>query len=128
MSKCSTGKLLPNFFFSDEPGFYKDGEYGIRLESILRVVERDFPAETFGKFIGFEAVTLVPFEPNLIDYRLMTPDQIVWLNEYNDLVMEKVAPHFQEVGDLQSLTWLIARTEYVSPARSHMVADWREEL
>ena len=62
-------------FFSDEPGFYKDGEYGIRIESVLRVVNLDLADDTYGNFVGFEAVTLVPFEPKLIDFSMMSPGQ-----------------------------------------------------
>ena len=62
-------------FFSDEPGFYKDGEFGIRIESVLRVVNLPFKDETYGKFVGFEPVTLVPFEPKLIDFSMMSPGQ-----------------------------------------------------
>ncbi len=51
-----------------------------------------------GPFVGFEAVTLVPFEPKLIDYSLMGPEQIEWLNEYHALVVEKISPHFEEAG------------------------------
>ena len=63
-------------FFSDEPGFYKDGEFGIRIESVLRVVNIPFKDETYGKFVGFEPVTLVPFEPKLIDFSMMSPGQV----------------------------------------------------
>ena len=63
-------------FFSDEPGFYKDGEYGIRIETVLRVVNVDFQDETYGKFLGFEPVMLVPFEPKLIDFSMMSPGQV----------------------------------------------------
>ena len=44
----NAGKLRENQFFSDEPGFYKDGEYGIRLETIIRVVKKDFPNSEYG--------------------------------------------------------------------------------
>ena len=67
--------MQENMFFSDEPGFYKDGEYGIRIESVLRVVNIAFNDETFGKFVGFESITLVPFEPKLIDFSMMSPGQ-----------------------------------------------------
>ena len=43
--------LRENYFFSDEPGYYKDGEYGIRLETIVRVVKKDFSDDTYGKNI-----------------------------------------------------------------------------
>ena len=45
----TTGRLQPNMFFSDEPGYYKDNEYGIRLETILRVVEKNATEKPYGK-------------------------------------------------------------------------------
>lgn len=45
-----------------------------------------------GEFLRFEPVTLVPFEPKLIDYGLMSPAQIQWLNSYNELIREKICP------------------------------------
>lgn len=46
----TTGKLLPNMFFSDEPGYYKDNDYGIRLETILRVVGKNNSDQGYGIF------------------------------------------------------------------------------
>ncbi|CAM6053450.1 unnamed protein product [Sphagnum tenellum] len=107
--------LRENMFFSDEPGYYKDGEYGIRLETILRVVKKDFADTNYGNFIGFEAVTLVPFEPNLIDFALMTPDQLDWFNSYSDNIKQKIRPHFVETGKTQVVDWIDAKTAHVGP-------------
>ena len=58
----------------------------------------DFEDDTYGDFIRFEAVTLVPFEPKLINFSLLRPEQIDWYNEYNSLIREKVGPRY---GDTQ---------------------------
>merc|ERR1712001_804789 len=66
MANKEPSKLKAGIFFSDEPGFYKEGEFGLRLETILRVVSEDDNGSEFGNFISFRPVTLVPFEPKLI--------------------------------------------------------------
>ena len=85
MANKEPSKLKAGIFFSDEPGFYKEGEFGLRLETILRCVEKynvmeslamilgiarvvseDNNDSEFGNFISFKPVTLVPFEPKLI--------------------------------------------------------------
>ena len=55
-------------------------------------VPAEFEDDTYGDFIKFEAVTLVPFEPKLINFTLLRPEQIDWYNEYNSLIREKVGP------------------------------------
>ena len=82
-------------FFSDEPGVYfgTDFGFGIRLETVLRVVEKEnlkYSDKRFGPFFGFQPVCLMPFEPKLIDYSLLNRDQLQWLNYYNNLTLEKV--------------------------------------
>ena len=77
MANKEPSKLRAGIFFSDEPGFYKEGEFGLRLETILRwtnnchlqfvrVVSEDDNGSEFGNFISFRPVTLGPFEPKLI--------------------------------------------------------------
>ena len=58
----------------------------------MRVVSAEFDDTEYGSFIKFEPVTLVPFEPKLINFSLLTPEQIEWLNEYNAIIREKVGP------------------------------------
>lgn len=67
-------------FFFQEPGFYLEGEFGIRLENILEVVEK-FPGKKHYSgeiFFGFKDITLVPYEPKLIDYNMLTMYQVIW--------------------------------------------------
>ena len=89
-------------FFSDEPGYYQPGEFGIRLETVLRVVERKgLPyqsKEDYGTFLGFEPVCLVPFENNLIDFGLFNQAQLDWLNDYNAIIRDKVGKELKAQG------------------------------
>ena len=87
-------------FFSDEPGYYQPGSFGIRLETVLRVVEKTGlrlqDKDDYGTFLGFEPVCLVPFEPKLIDYDLMNEEQAMWLNKYNKMIRDKVGPELKK--------------------------------
>jgi len=110
-----SGKFEKNFFFSDEPGYYKENEYGIRLETILRAVSKDDTKTTFGNFLRFEVVTLVPFEPKLIDFGMMSPPQIEWLNGYNEHIRKSVSSVLKNKGRDRAYQWTMSRTEYVDP-------------
>ena len=117
MSSTNAGKIGENFFFSDEPGYYRDGYYGIRLESIVRSVKVDFDnaENVYGEFIGFETVTLVPFEQKLIDFSMMNAKQIEWYNNYNEEIMLKVAPHFNSIARYDIYEWLMNKCKKVEP-------------
>jgi len=103
-------------FFSDEPGYYQDGEFGIRLESILFVRERDTQYDFDGPYLEFEPVTLVPFERNLIIPEIMSKEQLRWLNRYHTRVEREVGSVLKEAGDERTLRWLAARTAPLRPA------------
>ena len=80
----------PGMLTSNEPGFYKTGEYGIRTENLIIVV-KDRQTE-YGDFLKFETVTLFPIDLNLIDKTLLTEQEINWFNNYHDRVYEEVSP------------------------------------
>ena len=89
---------------SDEPGYYEDGEFGIRHESLLLTVAAE---ETeYGKFLEFEEVSLVPFDLEGIDTAQMQPDEIEYLNAYHEMVYTKIAPHLNE----EERAWLRSAT------------------
>ncbi|CAG0913330.1 unnamed protein product [Notodromas monacha] len=67
----------------EEPGYYEDGKFGIRLETIVTVVEKNLPRNFDGPYLGLEPVTFVPFEPKLICAELLSTKQKNWLNNYN---------------------------------------------
>ena len=75
----------------------------------------------------FEPVTLVPFEPKLIDFSLMTVKQIEWFNTYNELIVNKVRTQIDS-NDLRTLIWIDERTKFVSPALSNEVQKWKSEV
>ncbi len=82
---------------SNEPGYYQEGDFGIRCENLMAVWE------TENDMLAFETITFAPFDLNLIDQSLMTSTEIDWLNRYHDTVREKLAPHLDE-DDLHWVT------------------------
>ncbi|MBV1689689.1 aminopeptidase P family protein [Novosphingobium sp. G106] len=84
-------ELLAGMILSDEPGYYKAGEYGIRIENLLLVEEREV-AGAEGEFLGFETLTLAPIERALVDRQLLSGEEIAWWNAYHARVLEVVGP------------------------------------
>lgn len=76
---------------SNEPGFYKTGEYGIRIENLLLAI--DSASKGFGPFLAFESVTLFPIDQKLIDISLLEKKEIDWLNQYHKKVFDTLSPH-----------------------------------
>ncbi|CAL4094121.1 unnamed protein product, partial [Meganyctiphanes norvegica] len=100
-------------FFSDEPGYYKDGDFGIRLETILHVVEKKVPYFFKKKTLGFESVTLVPFEAKLINSTLLEPKQCRYLNDYHQQVLTIVGAEMQKQGRVQGYQWVLEKTKHI---------------
>lgn len=67
--------------------------------------------------MAFEPVTLVPFEPHLIDYNLLSEDQINWLNSYNRLTREKVGAELEKQEKTSALKWMMERTEPITQSQ-----------
>ncbi len=76
---------------SDEPGIYLTGKFGIRLENLIVCVKKE--KNEFGQFMGFETLTLVPFEREAIDPDQMTEKEKQLLNQYHATVFEKISPY-----------------------------------
>ncbi len=84
--------LEPGMIVSNEPGFYKTGAYGIRIENLVAVTE---PAEIDGgerPMLGFETLTLAPIDHALLDMSLLTDDERAWLNAYHARVLDEIGP------------------------------------
>ena len=90
---------------SIEPGLYRAGKWGIRLENL--VANANVKKSEFGEFLGFKILTLCPFEPNFIDLSLLDEKEKTWLKTYNKEVFEKLAPNLK---DKKALAWLEKRT------------------
>ncbi|KAF2490398.1 aminopeptidase-like protein [Lophium mytilinum] len=95
---------------SDEPGYYEDGKFGIRIENMIMVKEVDTKFKFGDKpYLGFEHVTLVPHCRKLIDTSLLTAEEKTFLNEYHTEVFEKTSGFFK--GDSLTLDWLKRETQ-----------------
>lgn len=101
----STGNVISN-----EPGFYVDGSFGIRIENIIMAREVK-TKHSFGDrpYIGFEHVTMVPYCRKLIDPSSLADFEKQWLNEYNTDIWNKTKGYFE--GDQLTLAWLKRETQ-----------------
>ncbi|CAA6804998.1 MAG: Xaa-Pro aminopeptidase (EC [uncultured Aureispira sp.] len=84
---------------SNEPGFYKTGAYGIRIENLMLCV----PSSKNKDFLAFESITLFPIETKLIDLSLMSPLDIAWLNKYHQRVYAALSPSLN--GEEKAWLW-----------------------
>ncbi|XP_074962524.1 xaa-Pro aminopeptidase 2 [Phalacrocorax aristotelis] len=104
--------LAAGMFTSIEPGYYRDGEFGIRIEDVALVVEAQTKHQSGEKpFLTFEVVSLVPYDHNLIDLSLLSQDQIQYLNAYYDTIRARVGPELQRQQLEEEYRWLQRNTE-----------------
>lgn len=90
---------------SNEPGYYEDGKYGIRIESVVQVKEANTPNNFRNtKFHGFETITQVPLCKNLMNLDLMSKEEIEWVNKYHAGVYKACKSYFDK--DESALKWL----------------------
>jgi len=87
----STVALQKGMIISNEPGYYKAGEFGIRLENLVLVVSEEPRGSTDREWFAFETLTVVPFDQTLIDSLLLTSKEIDWVNTYHEHVRETLA-------------------------------------
>ncbi|TYG49620.1 hypothetical protein ES288_D10G108400v1 [Gossypium darwinii] len=103
--------LQASMTVTDEPGYYADGNFGIRLENVLVIKEADTEFNFGDKgYLSFEHITWAPYQIKLIDLSLLTPEEIEWLNTYHSKCREILAPSM----DKNELDWLKKATEPVS--------------
>ena len=96
-------ELLPGMILSNEPGYYKQGEFGIRTENLILVEPRAIDGAE-GEYMGFETLTFAPIDRTLVDTALMTRDELRWWDAYHAQVLDVVGP--QVDGDVKA--WLEA--------------------
>lgn len=96
--------LKPGMIISNEPGYYKAGEYGIRIENLVLVEERDIPGAE-QPMMGFETLTFAPIERRLIEPALLTQTERQWLDEYHGRVLDVLGPEL----NAEERTWLLAK-------------------
>ena len=89
---------------SNEPGYYKTGEYGIRIENLVAVTDAD--GSDGQATFAFETLSLAPIDRNLVDLALMTTDEISWLDAYHARVRETLTA----LVDEKTAAWLVRAT------------------
>jgi Xaa-Pro aminopeptidase len=94
--------LRPGMICSNEPGFYKTGEYGIRIENLIVVKEPEQVPGGERKMLSFETITLAPIDLDLVEPTLLTSQERDWLNDYHKRVHDTVAPKVDQL----TRTWL----------------------
>ena len=102
--------LRPGMIVSDEPGYYKANEYGIRTENLLAVIKCTSPDNAERELLGFEVLTLAPIDQRLIDLSIMTETETNWLNAYHARVADSLHP----LVDDQTAAWLDHATQPIS--------------
>jgi Xaa-Pro aminopeptidase len=103
----SSVALRPGMIVSNEPGYYKAGEYGIRIESLVVVVSAPAPPGGEITLYGFETLTLAPIDRTLVEPALLTPVEIAWLDAYHARVRDLVGPKV----DRETAAWLAEATQ-----------------
>lgn len=94
-------ELMAGMILSNEPGYYKQGHFGIRIENLVLVERREI-AGAEGDYLGFETLTFVPIDRRLVDTDMLNPEEVEWWNAYHTRVLDILSP--QLVGD--DLAWL----------------------
>ncbi len=87
---------------SNEPGYYKTGAYGIRIENLVTVIALPRMPEADRDMLGFETLTLAPIDANLVDPALLSAEEIAWLDADHARVRDRLTPHL----DADTARWL----------------------
>ena len=102
----NTQPLLPGMIVSNEPGYYKTGAYGIRIENLVVVTKLEGLGEGAREIYGFETLTLAPIDRNAIDHSLLEPRERAWLDAYHSRVRTELLP----LVDVETASWLTQAT------------------
>lgn len=102
INKTDRTPLEPGMILSNEPGYYKEGQYGIRIENLILVREAEAIAGGERPMMSFETLTLCPIDRRLIESSLLSPEELAWLNAYHARVEREVGAFL----DGPELAWL----------------------
>lgn len=97
---------------TDEPGLYLSGKFGVRIENTLLI--KDYQTTEFGKFLQMESLTLCPIDLTPVDFSMLRPEEIEWLDTYHRDVFEKLSPYLEG----EDLEWLREATRPVDRVKS----------
>ncbi|WP_427928570.1 aminopeptidase P family protein [Agrobacterium cavarae] len=108
ISRVSQQEILPGMILSNEPGYYRPGAFGIRIENLIYVREAEAIEGGDQPMLSFETLTWCPIDRRLIVVALLTEDERTWLNDYHAKTREKLMPL---ISDESVKQWLVAATE-----------------
>lgn len=98
----------PGIVTSNEPGIYVAGKFGVRIENLILVENAETTA--FGEFCKFETLTLCPYDLTPVDFNLLSPAEINWINDYHAMVCNRLLPLLTDESDRQ---WLVRATQAI---------------
>jgi Xaa-Pro aminopeptidase len=99
-----------------EPGYYEDNKFGIRIESLVVVVDAKTEHNFKQKgFLTFEPITLVPLQAKLIVTSMLTKQEVHWVNQYHEQCIELVGAELKKAGRKEAYDWLIKETAPLMP-------------
>jgi Xaa-Pro aminopeptidase len=106
--------MEPGMITSDEPGIYRPGQWGVRIENLVLAVPARFPGAVdgrgdFGEFLEFETLTLCPIDTRCIEHSMLRDDEVAWLNAYHAEVARRLGP----LVDGAAKRWLEKRTQAI---------------
>jgi len=102
--------LQPGMIVSNEPGYYKEGEYGIRIENLVTVEDTGKKDHDGKPLYQFKTLTMAPIDHNLIDITLLNEEELKWLNSYHDKVKSAILPRLKKI-DAKAAQWLVKATQ-----------------
>lgn len=104
--------LVEGMFVSNEPGYYEDGKFGIRIEDVVEIVQADTPYNFNNRgYLTFDTITLVPKQQKLIKVEMLTDKEIEILNDYHRRCREVVGSLLEQQGQIEAKEWLWRETE-----------------
>lgn len=111
LSRVSETKLMPGMILSNEPGYYREGAFGIRIENLVVVKEAQAPdgGDPERQMFEFETLTFVPIDTRLVDAGKLSGEERDWLNNYHAQVAEKIGPRVSKTAQ----DWLIRATRAI---------------
>ena len=105
----NTTGLKADMIVSNEPGFYEDNGFGIRIENLALIKEKETTHQFGGdKYLGFEYITLCPIQTKMMDTTIMSQEEVDWVNQYHKTVWERISPRLQ---DPETQQWLKDNTK-----------------
>jgi Xaa-Pro aminopeptidase len=103
ISRAAMQELLPGMILSNEPGYYRPGAFGIRIENLVYVEEAEMIEGGDRPMLGFETLTYCPIDRRLVVVDLLTDEELRWLNDYHAETRDKLLPL---IDDAEVRTWL----------------------